>query len=231
MPAPAGRPRGTRSVHFCIDLGLRERRDAVAPTARGWLARGASSAVKIRPLPNPSVDFADSPNRSPAQPANSPGRFPRGTGTRNPDTRSGVLRRALPIGSRPNRSISAADFPLGRPQMLTCTHLEGWQWVREPLFPNPSWQRARPRLPRRKGHAPSDCGARRLTKAEREVPSRGSRGGLVDPLAPRRGRASRTTQDTWCPAVQNATQRAVCVVRRSKRASRRLRATSHRRRS
>jgi hypothetical protein len=26
----------------------------------GWLARGASSTVKIRPSPSPSVDFADS---------------------------------------------------------------------------------------------------------------------------------------------------------------------------
>lgn len=41
----------------------------------------------------------------------------------------------------------------------------------------------------------------------------------------RRGRASCTTQNTWCPAVQSATQRHN-VVRRSKASNPRLRAIS-----
>jgi hypothetical protein len=73
---------------FCIDLGSRERRLAVAPTARGDDSPRCSERTQDSADANPPVDFADSRNRSPAQPANSAGRFPCGTGTRNPGTRS-----------------------------------------------------------------------------------------------------------------------------------------------
>jgi hypothetical protein len=105
-----------QGMDFCIDLGFRERRGAVAPTVRGGrLVRGSSSAAKIRPLFNPPVALADSRNRSPAEQVNSAGRFPRDGDPEYPRHPVGVSRRARPIGSRPNRSISPADFPLGGP--------------------------------------------------------------------------------------------------------------------
>jgi hypothetical protein len=96
----------------------------VAMLSRGGAPSGASSAVKIRPLRNLTVD-----SRTPAAGAR-PNRstpwedFPARRGPGIPPPRPSVLRRVT-IGARPNRSLSAMDFSLGRPADAGARHLAG----------------------------------------------------------------------------------------------------------
>lgn len=126
---------GTRRM----DLGLRERRVAIAPTVRGGgSSRGSSSARKVRLLFTPLIDLADSRNWSPPEQVNSAGRFPRDRDPEYPRHPVGVSRRARPIGSRRTGRFHRRFSRWEGPQMLTRTYLEGCQWVREPLFRPPS---------------------------------------------------------------------------------------------
>jgi hypothetical protein len=133
---------GSRSP---IPLSLRSRakRDS-GRRARSSARRGkrCSSAVKLRPLRNPPVD-----SRTPATGA----RPNRSTPREDFPARRGP---GIPPPGRVSCDASLSD--LGRtgrfhrwisrwedPQMLMRTHLEACQWVREPLFPNPSGHQRR----------------------------------------------------------------------------------------
>jgi hypothetical protein len=120
--------RGTRRV-FCIDLGSRERRLAVAPTARGddsprCSERTQDSADANHRLTSRTPATGARPNR-----LTSPGGFPAGRGPGIP-TPGQCLTTTGSIRSRPNRRFHRQISRWEGRQMLASTHLEGCQWVR-----------------------------------------------------------------------------------------------------
>jgi hypothetical protein len=130
--APAGRPQRRPSLDSTGQVA--NFRGSGALTATSVRATNGSGSGRVPAGPASPVEHLGCRNR--ARPNRSTLREDfSGTGPGVSPTRSGVVRPARPIGSRPNRSLTPAEFAAEGP---ADADLEGCQWVREPLFPHPS---------------------------------------------------------------------------------------------
>jgi hypothetical protein len=118
------------------------------------LSGGASPEIALRPrdwtVAQPSGCVTDFGRRTPAESVNFARRFPLGgdAGFRITGPRGSLT----PLERSPAEPVtSVGGFPVGKPVDADAFRPDGRQWVKEPLFPNPSGHQRRKtstRLPR-----------------------------------------------------------------------------------